>query len=509
MYWIAIILILLTILLWDFVHKKRVRNHFRKHGIQGPTLTLPLIGDVLTTMDIDPTNVFNLLRHLSESYGEVSHFWLFHFSFVLVQNVEYLEPILSSPRLIKKNFIYDMVRGWLNDGLLLSSGSKWHARRKIITRSYHFAILEQFIQVFDRQSETFVERLRGKADGKTVIEIFSEVCPTALDIITETAMGVKIDAQKHPNLPYVKALAHATKTIANRAVQPAFYLNFLYNITHILDNVRLKKSITIMHEFTNGIIRERRKALSETPIEENRKDTESEEYLEVGMRKSIAFLDLLLQSTIDGKPLSNEDIREEVDTFMFEGHDTTTSGLAHTLYLLARHPNAQQKAYEEVQQVLNKSKTEPITMKDLQNLKYLECVIKETLRLHPSVPLIARVSEGEFKIGDFTLPRNTHVILSLYAVGRDPKYFSNPDDFLPERFLSENTTKMHPFAFVPFSAGPRNCVGQKFAMLEMKMIIGKVLRDYEILPLGPDIMPIMSLILRSTTGMNLGLKPRA
>uniref|UniRef100_A0A1A9ZLJ0 Cytochrome P450 n=1 Tax=Glossina pallidipes TaxID=7398 RepID=A0A1A9ZLJ0_GLOPL len=507
MYWTVVILILLTILLCDFIYKKRVRTHFRKHGIPGPRLTLPLIGDVLMTMGTDPTNVFKVLGYFREKYGKVFHVWIFHFSFVLVQNIEYLEPILSSPRLIKKNFIYDMLRRWLNDGLLLSSGSKWHARRKIITRSYHFAILEQFVEVFDRQSETFVERLRGKADGKTVIEMFSEVCPTALDIITETAMGVKIDAQKHPNLPYVKALAHATKTIARRAVQPAFYLNFLYNITHILDNVRVKKSIRIMHEFTNSIIRERRKALNDSLIEENQKDTERD--LEVGTRKSVAFLDLLLQSTIDGKPLSNEDIREEVDTFMFEGHDTTTSGLAHTLYRLARHPNAQQKAYEEVQQVLNKSKSEPITMKDLQNLKYLECVIKEALRLHPSVPLISRVSEEEFKIGNFTLPRNTHIVLPLYAVGRDPQYFSNPDDFLPERFLLENTIKIHPFSFVPFSAGPRNCVGQKFAMLEMKMIVGKVLRDYEILPLGPDIMPIMSLILRSTTGINLGLKPRA
>uniref|UniRef100_A0A1A9UU75 Cytochrome P450 n=1 Tax=Glossina austeni TaxID=7395 RepID=A0A1A9UU75_GLOAU len=424
------------------------------------------------------------------------------------QEVEYLEPILSSPRLIKKNFVYDVLRGWLNDGLLLSSGSKWHARRKIITRSYHFAILEQFIDVFDRQSDSFVKRLRGKADGKTVIEMFSEVCPTALDIITETAMGVKIDAQKHPNLPYVKALAHTTHLIAARITQPAYYLDIIYHITHMLDNIRLKRNVRIMHAFTDSIIRERRKRLHKSIAENHQRNAEAEAHLDLGIKKGVAFLDLLLQSTIDGKPLSNEDIREEVDTFMFEGHDTTTSGLAHTLYRLARHPHAQQKAYEEVQQVLNKSKTEPITMKDLQNLKYLECVIKEALRLHPSVPLITRVSEEEFKIGNLTLPPNTQIVIPLHAVARDPKYFTNPDDFLPERFLLENTTKMHPFAFVPFSAGPRNCVGQKFAMLEMKMIVGKVLRDYEILPLGPNIAPIVTLILRSTTGCNVGLRQR-
>ncbi|KAL9878067.1 cytochrome P450 4d2-like isoform 1-T1 [Glossina fuscipes fuscipes] len=509
MYWTAIIVITLTILLGDFVRKRRISSYFRKHGIPGPKISLPLIGDILVTLGNDPKNVLNLMRYFREQYGKVCQLWFFNFLFVIVQEVEYLEPILSSPRIIKKNFVYDVLRSWLNDGLLLSSGSKWHARRKIITRSYHFAILEQFIEVFDRQSDLFVERLRGKADGKTVIDMFSEVCPTALDIITETAMGVKIDAQKHPNLPYVKALADTTHLIAARVTQPAYYLDIIYHITHVLDNIRLKRSVRIMHEFTDNIIRERRKRLHESITENHQKNAEAEDHSEFGIKKGVAFLDLLLQSTIDGKPLSNDDIREEVDTFMFEGHDTTTSGVSHTLYLLARHPNAQQKAYEEVQHVLNKSKTESITMKDLQNLKYLECVIKEALRLHPSVPLITRVSEEEFKIGNLTLPPNTQIVIPLHAVARDPKYFSNPDDFLPERFLLENTTKMHPFAFVPFSAGPRNCVGQKFAMLEMKMIIGKVLRDYELLPLGPDIVPIMTLILRSTTGFNVGLRQRA
>lgn len=112
----------------------------------------------------------------------------------------------------------------------------------------------------------------------------------------------------------------------------------------------------------------------------------------------LAFLDLLLQSTWpNGKPLSNADIREEVDTFMFEGHDTTTSGLSHAIYLLSRHPEAQQKAYKEIRAVMGEKKS--LTMADLQEFKYLECVIKETLRLYPSVPMISRIIEEDFKMG--------------------------------------------------------------------------------------------------------------
>lgn len=91
---------------------------------------------------------------------------------------------------------------------------------------------------------------------------------------------------------------------------------------------------------------------------------------------------------------------------------------------------------------------------------------------------------------------------------RDPDYFKDPNDFKPERFYGDNAENIFPFAYTPFSAGPRNCIGQKYAMLEMKSVISKILRHYELLPVGPDVVPTLSLILRSKTGMQMGLKPR-
>lgn len=116
--------------------------------------------------------------------------------------------------------------------------------------------------------------------------------------------------------------------------------------------------------------------------------------MDIGSKKRMALLDVLLQSTVAGSALSNKDIREEVDTFMFEGHDTTTSGISHTLYLISRHPEVQNKLFQEIREVIGDDRTKPITMRELQDLKYLECVIKEGLRLYPPVPMIGRfVSE--------------------------------------------------------------------------------------------------------------------
>lgn len=124
----------------------------------------------------------------------------------ITADVRMIEAILSSQQTIKKNSLYNLLQYWLGNGLLLSTGKKWFRRRKIITPTFHFKILEEFVEVFDQQSAVMVEKLYDRADGKTVINMFPVACLAALDIIAETSMGVKINAQNEPNFPYVQAV---------------------------------------------------------------------------------------------------------------------------------------------------------------------------------------------------------------------------------------------------------------------------------------------------------------
>ncbi|KAM7350270.1 uncharacterized protein ACRADG_008885 [Cochliomyia hominivorax] len=492
-------LLLICILIWDYFLKRRRYSILKKSKIKGP-FTWPIIGDVLESIGSDTLNIFSLLERFGTQFGKLYRLWVFHRLMIVVKEPKHLEFILSSPQLIKKHFFYDIVSCWLGDGLLLSYGPKWHARRKVLTPTYHFKILERFTKVFDHQSHILVRKLKEKADGKTSFNIFPYVCLAALDNISETAMGVKINAQENPAFPYAIAVKEATNILATRFVKPIFYYDITFILTAFLSYLKLRKSIKIMHNFTNNVIRERKTAMDlQKPS-----DFDSE----VGLKKRMAFLDVLLQATVDGKPLSLQDIREEVDTFMFEGHDTTTSGISFCLYLLSRHPSVQQRVFEEIVHVLGPNKDDPICMQDLQNLKYLEAVIRETLRLYPSVPLIGRHCLQDIQIGDQIIPANSHLIIPLYDIGRDPDYFPQPNEFNPERFYSESPDNIFSFAYVPFSAGPRNCIGQKFAMLEMKATISRLLRHYELLPLGEEVVQVLSLILRSVNGVQLGLGPR-
>lgn len=190
-----------------------------------------------------------------------------------------------------------------------------------------------------------------------------------------------------------------------------------------------------------------------------------------------------------------DDIREEVDTFMFEGHDTTSVALSWTCYLLGKNPEIQDKAFKELSEVFGTS-DRLATDDDLKRLTYLECIIKESLRLYPPVPYFARTLTSNVNLDKYVIPKGTVTIIMLYILHTDKKQFKDPFKFCPERFL-DNDEKRHTHAYIPFSAGPRNCIGQKFAMMEEKIILSSILRKFRIETLTKDIIPSGEIVLRA------------
>jgi cytochrome P450 family 4 len=223
-------------------------------------------------------------------------------------------------------------------------------------------------------------------------------------------------------------------------------IDFLFKFTQMYQ--QQQKYLKSLHGFTDSVIQARRRELKSNQTHGNVDD-------DFGMKQKIALLDMLLRAEVDGQPLSDRDIREEVDTFMFEGHDTTTSGIAFCLYNLAKYPDIQQKVFEEADACIGND-MEPLTLKKLNDLHYLELVIKESLRLFPSVPYFARRLNEELTTNGYTFPKNCSAYISPYLMGRDETIFPDPLEFKPERFDVETTAeKLNPFAYVPFSAGER------------------------------------------------------
>lgn len=498
--------VLLLIPLYYAYHRIKYRHKYELgNKLPGP-FSLPLLGSVALLVPRKSEDVVRYLKIVKSRYGGIMRVWIGTKLAFFTTDPKIVEVILrSSTKYLAKSDLYGFLTPWLGDGLLLSKGKKWHSRRKIITPAFHFKILEEFIDIFDKQSSILIEKLKRHDNGE-VINIHKFITLMALDIVCETAMGTKIEAQSNTNSAYVRAvhdLSHIIATKFNKLWQRnEFLFTFFSNQT----KMKQDEAIRIMHDFSRGIIIDRRKQLLQTKSE----PVDLLEDSEIGHKRKMALLDVLLQSTIDGVYLSNDDIQEEVDTFMFEGHDTTTSAICSALFLLSRHKDIQDKLFAEVRQVYNLNK-DTVTYQQLQELKYTELVIKEAMRLYPPVPIIGRRLEEDTPINDkWTIPADSNLTIDFYTMFRDPNVFENPDTFNPERFNSELLTMdaTNTYAYIPFSAGSRNCIGQKFAMLEMKSTISKIILHFELLPQGEEPIPLMELILRSMNGIQLGLKRR-
>lgn len=179
--------------------------------------------------------------------------------------------------------------------------------------------------------------------------------------------------------------------------------------------------------------------------------------------------------------------------------------------MLSRHKDVQDKLFEEIVNVFGTDKNAKVTHHQLQELKYMEMVIKETLRLYPSLHAIGRYLDQDLKLDDGRIiPADTNIILNLHVTFKDPKYFKDPLRFDPDRFSLDNLAneKINPFVFIPFSAGPRNCIGQKYAMLDIKTIVSKVLRNFELVPRCEEPIISFELVSRSINGYQMGLNTR-
>uniref|UniRef100_A0A1B6JPD5 Cytochrome P450 n=2 Tax=Homalodisca liturata TaxID=320908 RepID=A0A1B6JPD5_9HEMI len=325
---------------------------------------------------------------------------------------------------------------------------------------------------------------------------------TGLLTSTETAMGTCMNIQEDKeHEQYVSAVLELSEITMYREFRPWLYSDFVFYRTQY--GKQYAKCLQILHGFTENVIQKRKLHTNKKPsAEENSEDTST------GVRRRLALLDLLLATCDSPHPLTDLEIREEVDTFMFEGHDTTAMAITWALYLLGTHPHIQERVVVELEEIFSTSQRSP-SFEDLVAMKYLERVIKEALRLYPSVPFIARKIEEDLPLGDgYIIPAGTGVTLDIFHTHRDPTQFPDPYVFNPDNFLLERTRKRHPFAYIPFSAGPRNCVGQKFALIEEKTVLSAILRNFKIEAVEENVVMLQELTLKPVNGLLVKLTPR-
>nr|ARN17934.1 cytochrome P450-11 [Cephus cinctus] len=376
---------------------------------------------------------------------------------------------------------------------MLYAGKKWYTRRKLITPSFHSGLLEQYLKNSIREADILVTKLRAEVN-KNGFNIVPYAKLAALDVICVSAMGYHINAQSNCTNEYVLAVDKAARITQERFVNIWISLDVIFKRTTA--GKEFKKALEIMDRFTEKVITGRKAEWR------SKRDGNFNEF----PKKRKALLDMLLEMSDDGKILSDEDIREEVNTFMFAGHDTVATSVSWILYALGRFPKYQNLILEEYDRIIGSN---DITLEDLNKLDWLEACIKESWRLYPVTPLIARQISDPLRLRDTDIPSGSTILINSYILNRDPRHYAQPEMYYPERFLPDKP-KPPPFAFIPFSAGSRNCIGAKFALIEVKVMILRILNAYNIHSLDSEdkLRLTAELVLANTGGLRLAITPR-
>ncbi|XP_044740009.1 cytochrome P450 3A19-like [Chrysoperla carnea] len=286
-------------------------------------------------------------------------------------------------------------------------------------------------------------------------------------------MGVNINSHEDGGSSYFHAIHRAMYLIIAKFMNPIKFVSIYYRFTQ--DYKMVSKSSDATQEFTKQIISEKRNLMA-TFINNNQLINIKAINRNVYKKP---FLDYLMDFTKNNSNFTEEQLRNETNLIILAGYDTTALSLSYVLLHLALYKDIQTKLYNEILEVVGDINVDSINVDDLPELKYMDMVLKESLRLTPTIPVIAREASQDIKIGNYTIPKGANIVIPTFTIHRNPEYWKNPLKFDPERFTPENIKNRHPYAYIPFSAGPRNCIGKRYAWIFMKTTLVALLSRYE------------------------------
>nr|XP_045005076.1 cytochrome P450 4A11-like [Jaculus jaculus] len=484
--------LLLSLLLLLF---KAVQHHLRRQWLLRALQQFPsppahwLFGHQQEFLKND--DLQHLLTRI-EKYPSASPLWIWGSElFVLVYDPDYMKVILG--RSDPKAHIYRFLLPWIGYGLVMINGQKWFQHRRMLTPAFHFNILKPYVGIMADSVQVMLDKWEQFTDQDNSVEIFPHVSLMTLDTIMKCVFSYQGSVQLDRNSqPYLQAV-NDLKTLINTRMRNIFYQNNgIYKLTS--DGRWTNRACQIAHEHTDLVIKQRKAQLQDKG--------ELEKFRE---KKHLDFLDILLLARVEnGSSLSDEELRAEVDSFMFGGHDTTATSISWIFYALATHPDHQQRCREEIQSILGDEAS--MTWDHLEKMPYTTMCIKEALRLYPPVSNVGRKLSKPVTFPDGRcLPEGLTVLLSIYGLHHNPRVWPNPEVFDPSRFSPDSNHHSH--SFLPFSGGARNCLGKQFAIYKLKVAVALTLLRFELLPDPTKIpVPVIQLVLQSKNGIHLHLR---
>ena len=433
-----------------------------------------LISGVMRDYQNDP---LGFATRCAREFGDIITARFLYVPCFFVYHPDYIEQILVTEQ---RNFIKSVslqspfMRRMVGNGLLSSEGEFWKRQRRLAQPAFH----RERINAYSQTMTAYTERLIAAWQAGETRDLHEDMMQLTLEIVAKTLF----DAD-------VADTAREVGQLLSVIVEP---FSYQASFRWILDNRlptpahrRFHRTAQRLDEIVFGIINERRTSKTD--------------------RGDLLSM-LLAAQDDDGGQMTDQQLRDEAMTLFLAGHETTALTMSWTWYLLAQHPEVEAKLHAELDAVLG-GRTP--TIADLPALKYADQIIKESMRLYPPAYAMGRQALQSFELGGYRIPAKAQIFFFQYVTHRDPRFFSEPETFKPERWTDEFVKQLPRYAYFPFGGGPRLCIGNSFALMETVLILTTIAQRFRLkLVSNEPIKPIPGITLRPENGVQMILEKR-
>jgi cytochrome P450 len=407
----------------------------------------------------------------ARKYGDLVSFRVGPIKGVMVCHPEHIEEVLVKHKDLAKDQMSNLLRPATGDGIFLSEGEKWKKQRRMVTPPFHKEKIAGYGEVM---VDMAAELTRTIPEGTR--DIVPDITRMALAIAAKTLFSADVGSDEG------KKVSDAMTAVMNSVGD---LMNSPFPMPPVVPtkiNRQLKSAVADLDKILYGFIAKRRA------------DPEAHDDL----------LSLLLQAADhegDGTGMTDQEVRDEAMTIFLAGFETTSLTLAWVLWLLAKHPEEQEKVREECRTLLGDRRA---SAADMRSLKYTEHVISESMRLYPPVVMVGRVAHEDIDLGGFKIKKGTALWPCEWVAHRDPRWWPNPDEFIPSRWENDLHKHIPKYAYFPFGGGPHMCAGNAYAMMEMVLALATLVRGLKFEPVpGGDPTPLPGFTLRPAPGVTL------
>jgi cytochrome P450 len=409
------------------------------------------------------------MTRAARDYGDIVCLRFFHIRTFLLSHPEHIEDVLvNNARKFIKGRVLRANRHLFGNGLLTSEGDFWIRQRRMMQPAFHRSRIANYGATMTACATRLLESWKPGLP----IDLHEAMMRLTLQVVGKTLFTTDVEREAPQVSETLHVLLEYSADFRRLVMTPKWLPTKL--------NLQAKRAVRELTEIIDRVIRRRRQSSEDTGD----------------------LLSMLIHARDeDGSRMTVQQLRDEALTLLLAGHETTASALSWTWWLLAQHPRVEEKLHAELYSVLH-GRTPGLD--DLPQLTYTGHILSESLRLYPPAWAVARLAIEDHELAGYAVPKGTGIAAVSWVVHRDPRWYENPEQFIPERWEANLLKKIPRFAYFPFSFGPRQCIGNSFAQMEASLVLATIAQQFRfrLLP-GHPVVPLASITLRPRQGLQV------